>query len=92
MTEVKLVKKEIVEQQLVAITCNCCAKRFEVPESGGYEELANFHDFEVEGDYGSEYPQDLDRISFTLCGHCLQAFTTTFKVKPKIENCINNGK
>jgi len=92
MTEVKLVKKEIVEQQLVAITCNCCATRFEVPEQGGYEELANFHDFEVEGDYGSEYPQDLDRISFTLCSDCLQAFTATFKVEPKIENRLDNGE
>jgi hypothetical protein len=86
MKEIKFVKKEVLEHQLIAITCNCCAKRFEVPEQGGYEELANFHSFEVEGDYGSEYPQDLDRISFTLCGHCLQAFTATFKVEPTIEN------
>jgi hypothetical protein len=84
MTEVKLVKKEIVEQQLVAITCNCCATRFEVPEFGGYEELANFHNFEVEGDYGSEYPQDMDRLSFTLCSDCLQAFVSTFKINPTI--------
>jgi len=88
MTEVKLVKKEIVEQQLVAITCNCCAKRFEVPESGGYEELANFHSFEIEGDYGSEYPMDMDRLSFTLCSDCLKSFTSTFKVAPTIEDCV----
>jgi len=88
MTEVKLVKKEIVEQQLVAITCNCCAKRFEVPEQGGYEELANFHSFEIEGGYGSEYPQDMDRISFTLCSDCLKSFTSTFRVAPTVEDCL----
>jgi hypothetical protein len=87
MKEIKFVKKEVIEPELVAITCNCCAKQFKVPEHGGYEELANFHDFEVEGDYGSEYPQDLDRISFTLCSNCLQEFTATFKVKPTIEDC-----
>ena len=80
MKEFILVKKKIVEQQLVAITCNCCAKRFEVPKSGGYEELANFHSFEIEGGYGSEYPQDMDRISFTLCSVCLKTFTSTFKI------------
>jgi len=88
MIEVKLVKKEVVEHQLIAITCNCCATRFEVLESGGYEELANFHSFEVEGGYGSEYPQDMDRLSFTLCSDCLQAFTATFKVEPTIEDCL----
>ena len=87
MKEIKFVKKEVIEHQAVAITCNCCAKRLEVPERCGYEELANFHDFEVEGGYGSEYPMDMDRLSFTLCSDCLKSFTSTFKVAPTIEDC-----
>jgi len=72
MKEIKFVKKEVIEPELVAITCNCCAKRHE-SRTCYDEELANFHSFEVEGGYGSKYPQDLDRISFTLCSDCLQA-------------------
>ena len=87
MKEFKLLKKEFLEPEMVAITCNCCAKRFELPEQSIYEELANFHSFKIDGGYGSEYPQDMDRISFTLCSDCLQAFTSTFKVKPTIEDC-----
>ena len=86
MIEFKTVKKEIIEQQMVAITCNCCAKRFNIPESGGYEELANFHNIEIEGGYGSDYPQDMDRISFTLCSDCLKSIVSTFKVEPTIED------
>jgi hypothetical protein len=86
MTEFRPVKKEIVEQQMVAITCNCCSKRHETHPY--YDEhLANFHNFEVEGGYGSDYPQDMDRISFTLCSDCLKSFTSTFKVEPTIEDC-----
>lgn len=87
MKEFVLTKKEIVEKRLVAVTCNCCAKRFDIPESGGYEELANFHSFGVSGGYGSDYPQDMDRISFTLCSDCLRSFTSTFKVEPTIDDC-----
>ena len=86
MIEFKLVKKEIVEQQMVAITCNCCAKRLE-PHPYYDERLANFHNFKVEGGYGSEYPQDMDRISFTLCSDCLKSIVSTFKVEPTIEDC-----
>lgn len=87
MTEFKLVKKEIVEHQMIAITCNCCTKRLELKEQ--YDpKLANFHNFEVEGGYGSDYPQDMDRISFTLCSDCLKSFTSTFKVEPTIEDCV----
>ena len=83
MIEVRLVKKEIVERQMVAITCNFCTKRLELKEQ--YDpKLANFHNFEVEGGYGSDYPQDMDRISFTLCSDCLKSFTSTFKVEPTI--------
>jgi len=88
MKEIKFVKKEVIEPELVAIICNCCAKRFEVPKHNGYEELANFHNFEVKGDYGSEYPQDMDRISFTLCSDCLKSFTSTFKLEPTIEDGV----
>ena len=91
MKEIKSVKKEVIETELVAITCNCCAKRHE-SRTCYDEELANFHSFEVEGVYGSEYPQDLDRISFSLCSDCLQAFTATFKVEPTIEDCLDNGE
>jgi len=86
MTEFKLVKKEIVEHQLVAITCNCCAKRHEL-QTYYDEHLANFHNIEIEGGYGSEYPQDMDRVSFTLCSDCLKSIVSTFKVKPMIEDC-----
>ena len=86
MIEFKLVKKEIVEQQMVAITCNCCAKRHETHPY--YDEhLANFHNIKIDGGYGSDYPQDMDRISFTLCSDCLKSFTSTFKVEPTIEDC-----
>ena len=51
MIEVRLVKKEIVEQQMVAITCNCCAKRHETHPY--YDEhLANFHNIKIDGGYG----------------------------------------
>ena len=87
MTEFKLVKKEIVEHQLIAITCNCCTKRHEL-QIYCDEELANFHNIEIEGGYGSEYPMDMDRLSFTLCSDCLKSFTSTFKVEPTIEDGV----
>lgn len=86
MREFVPIKKEIVEKRLAAVTCNCCAKRFDIPESGGYEELANFHSFGVSGGYGSDYPQDMTKIVFTLCSGCLESFTSTFKVEPLIED------
>jgi len=86
MKEIKFVKKEVIEPELVAITCNCCAKRHE-SRTCYDEELANFHNIEIEGGYGSEYPMDMDRISFTLCSNCLKSFTSTFKVEPTIEDC-----
>ena len=85
MKEFKFVKKEVLEPELVAITCNCCSKRLE-PHPYYDERLANFHNFEVEGGYGSDYPQDMDRLSFTLCSDCLKSFTSTFKVEPTIED------
>jgi len=84
MIEVRLVKKEVLERELVAITCNFCSKRLELKEQ--YDpKLANFHNFEVEGGYGSDYPQDTNRLSFTLCSDCLKSFTSTFRVEPLIE-------
>ena len=80
MKEFITVKKEIAEQRLIVIVCNCCAKRFKLPKRSYPLELANFHDFNVEGGYGSDFPQDMDRISFTLCSVCLKTFTSTFKI------------
>lgn len=83
MKEIKFVKKEVLEPELVAITCNCCAKRLELKEQHD-PKLANFHNIEIEGGYESDYPQDMDRLSFTLCSDCLKSFTSTFKVEPTI--------
>jgi hypothetical protein len=85
MKEIKFVKKEVLQPELFAITCNCCSKRHE-SRTCYDEELANFHNFEVEGGYGSDYPQDMDRLSFTLCSDCLKSIVSTFKVEPTIED------
>jgi len=86
MKEIKFVKKEVIEPELVAITCNCCTKQLELKERYDLR-LANFHNIEIEGGYGSDYPQDMDRLSFTLCSDCLKSFTSTFKVEPTIAVC-----
>lgn len=89
MKEFIEVKKKITEKQLFAITCNCCARRFEIPKKSYDPELANFHSFDVEGGYGSDFPQDMDKVSFTLCSACLKTFTSTFKVSYEQIDLLN---
>ena len=85
MREYKEVKREITELELSAITCNSCGTRHVITDHFD-QELNFFHDFSVEGGYGSMSPADMDIVSFTLCCDCLNDITSKFKVSATSTN------
>jgi len=83
MHEYKKVKREITELELVAITCNSCGTRHVITD---FFDKNKFHDFSVEGGYGSTCPGDMKTMSFTLCCDCLNDITSKFKVSATSTN------
>ena len=66
------------------ITCHGCgkSKSFEVGEITVAED---FHLIKIEGGYGDEFPQDLESISFDICGMCLKEWVDGFEIPPETE-------
>ena len=66
------------------ITCHGCgkSKSFEVGEITVAED---FHLIKIEGGYGDEFPQDLESISFDICGTCLKEWVDGFEIPPETE-------
>lgn len=66
------------------IKCHGCGKEssFEVGEITVAEDM---HLIKIAGGYGDEYPQDLDSISFDICGTCLKAWVDDFEIPPETE-------
>ena len=67
------------------IKCHGCGKSqsFEVGEITVAED---FHLIKIEGGYGDEFPQDLESISFDICGTCLKEWVDGFEIPPETES------
>lgn len=66
------------------IRCNCCGK-----DAGGYRIgehtfAEDVHSIKISGGYGDFCPQDLETMTFNVCGTCLKAWTEAFIVPPSI--------
>lgn len=60
--------------------CNSCGR-----PAGKHEEYdhANYqYYFQIQGFYGTDYPEDLTAIRFKLCQHCLKRLTNNFYIPP----------
>lgn len=76
-------EQKTIEQSIcTAVICNCCETKVEMLENGWNPDSNDFHDFAIGGGYGSSFPQDMEDISFTLCGSCLKKITDIFKIPP----------
>ena len=55
----------------VAIKCHKCGKEksFKV---GGVTIAEDMHEIRIWGGHGDEFPQDLDVLTFDVCGTCLR--------------------
>lgn len=71
-----------VEETVVGVQCNVCGTVRTEDEYGKYEFRENVHSIVVAGGWGDRYPTDLETIGFDVCGDCLRAWTSTFKVPP----------
>jgi len=81
---------EIIAQkdEIREIVCNACSKRISITDECFFIEQNNFHTITVDGGYGSEYPQDLEIISFELCSECLRKITSSFKIAPSSKHLM----
>ena len=66
------------------IKCHGCgkSKTFDVGEITIAEDM---HLIKIGGGYGDEYPQDLECISFDICGTCLRTWVDGFEIPPETE-------
>ncbi len=79
MYEYKIVKETTSRKIVSAMACNKCGLKVDMPL--GWDPKCNdLHPISAEGGYGSEYPKDMETISFILCSTCLLGLTSTFKI------------
>ena len=65
-----------------AIKCHRCGRKAETFKVGATTIAEDMHQIRIEGGHGDEYPQDLECISFDICGTCLKEWVDGFEVPP----------
>ncbi len=67
-----------VVENIAAVSCNVCGKEADMAASRpGWPD--GFHDWNLEGGYGDNFPGDMERMQIVACEDCLKAWVKTFK-------------
>jgi len=74
MINYKIKKKEIIEEVLNGMYCDCCGKKVETPH--GYNDT-DINEFTIVFEYGSKF--DLEKWKMDVCDECIEKWVSSFK-------------
>lgn len=78
-------KKEIENNVIEEVICNCCAKPIKKYEYGDYNSFTQFHDYiHIKKTFGYWSNHDTEIHNMDICEECYEKFIATFKIKPEI--------